>query len=722
MPTYTKRHPQRSRDYDPQRDPNDNSDYEPPNPSDSPCGTWDLPDVDPKPSNPPCDCCKPSPKQPEPCQKPPRSKGKDQDCCQQILDILRKMPGGHNIRVKKPKQSPKVKSANLCCKLPIKDAVIPMLLLFLRRFLNQTPPANDFEKGIQAFLASLPAEKLDALKIGLDAYDKLPPSIRECAFETRFDTCDNESLLDPQFIFKVWLNEAIHIGRASIFDTQNGELGSGQVRPWDQTFTRVDNPDPNITLTAPWPWICQVNPGADGRNWFKNTEVTKPGKLPLNIFRFEDYEFSKVCDQIPDPGDPSKFTFNCHNERPTVPPPTPTGGFPSLAVNCQNNQRYDFPDPSGTVCLMVPKTFPGQGISLRGLNFISPNCKARLRRLGGGFQDLVLDCGVIGDTETPLMRDGKVVASCEVRDIIMFTIPEKVKIGVNDVPVPPGRYVLDVIVPNDTNYAPKSGPAPTEFVSNDVWLDVLPSPNQEYRVWTDDAFCIEETDGLGSDEPWFQAYSVRFVPSGTSLVAMLPQQETTILRTDDVDSGESISFSAPDFFHGKFAIGEVFALSVYGLEVDSDDAAEQQIKDFGDAYLLYWKNFFTGLAVGTDVTLVSGAIARGAATGATLVAGAAFLVLVAVVGLFYAGWAPADPIGFDVMTFDSLSLFDLTNPTTPLPAAFSKSFGELSLEVNPQNPKKVQPGATQALYSEDHIYRSDDEDSTYKLVYRAERI
>lgn len=718
MTTATKRTPKRDSDYN-------NPEYDP----DSPCGTWDLPDVDPKPSDAPCECCTPPPKPPEPCQKPPRSKGKDQDCCQQILDILRRMPSGSDICVKKPKQSPKVKIANLCCKLPIKDAIIPMLLLFLRRFLDQTAPANDFEKAIQEFLTSLPAKKLDALKIGLDAYDQLPPSIRECAFETRFDTCDNETLLDPQFIFKVWLNEAIHLGRASIFDKKDGELRIGGVRPWDRvTPAPPDDKSGDKIETAPWPWICQVNPGADNRNWYKNTDVTKPGNLPLNVavdprgFRFEDYEFSKVCVQIPDPGDPSKFKFNCDYERPPAPPPPPPGGFGTFANSCQNNMRYDFPDPSGTVCLTVPKTFPGQGISLRGLNFISPNCKARLRRLGGGFQDLVLDCGVIGDTETPLMRDGKVVASCEVEDVITFTIPEKIKIGVNRVPVPPGRYVLEVIVPNDTNYAPKSGPAPTEFISNDVWLDVLPSPNQPYRVWTDEAFCIEETDGLGSDEPWFQAYSVQFVPSGTGLVTMLPQQQTTILRTDDVDSGESITFSAPDFFHGKFAIGDVFALSVYGLEVDSDDAAEQQIKDFGDAYGLYWKNFFTQFAATSDVGLVTSLIGKGVATGASLAIGAAVLGGIGLIGVLYALWAPADPIGYDVMIFDSLSLFDLTNPTAPLPAAFSKAFDELSLEVNPQNPRKPQPGATQALYSEDHIYRSDDEDSTYKLVYRVERI
>jgi hypothetical protein len=45
-----------------------------------------------------------------------------------------------------------------------------------------------------------------------------------------------------------------------------------------------------------------------------------------------------------------------------------------------------------------------------------------------------------------------------------------------------------------------------------------------------------------------------------------------------VDSGEWITFSAPDLFKDKLKIGEVVALSVYGLEVDSEDAAQQQIK------------------------------------------------------------------------------------------------------------------------------------------------
>jgi hypothetical protein len=73
------------------------------------------------------------------------------------------------------------------------------------------------------------------------------------------------------------------------------------------------------------------------------------------------------------------------------------------------------------------------------------------------------------------------------------------------------------------------------------------------------------------------------------------------------------------------------------------------------------------------------------------------------------------------MTFDSQSLFDLTNPTTPLPASFSQSFDELSLDVNPKG-KVPQPGGTHAKYSEEHFYHSSDEDSTDKLVYGVERV
>ena len=84
-------------------------------------------------------------------------------------------------------------------------------------------------------------------------------------------------------------------------------------------------------------------------------------------------------------------------------------------------------------------------------------------------------------------------------DIITFTIAERIQVGVNEVPVPPGRWSVAVEVPNDSGFAPTAGPAPAMFVSNDVWIDIQPPVSQAFRLYTDEAFCIEETDGPRSE-------------------------------------------------------------------------------------------------------------------------------------------------------------------------------------------------------------------------------
>lgn len=479
----------------------------------------------------------------------------------------------------------------------------------------------------------------------------------------------------------------------------------------------MDQHRPNKVL-APWPWICGINPGADGKTWYKNTEVTRPGSLSLSEFVFEQHEFSQVCTSAPDPANPSNLRFDCHTERIPVPPP----GVFAFSRDCHGHSRYNYQAADGTLCLKIPEIIPGNGVMLAGLNFFSRNAKVHLRRLDGSFPNIVLDCGVNGDRTTPLVDKGIVVANCQrVTDLVTFTIPEKVGAGINARPLPPGRYSITVVVPNDVGYAPVAGTVPSEFVSNDVWIEILPNPTQTYRLWTDEAFCYEETDGPGSDEPWFQAYIAQFIPGGSSLVTMFPQRQVTIMRTVDVDSGEPITFSAPDLFRGRFQPGEIFAATIVGLEVDSEDAADQQIKAFGDAYALYWEHFITQLAVQSDVSIVLQLITKGVATGTSLALGAGILGGIAVVGILYALWAGADPIGYDMMALNGMVSFDLTNPTIPLPATSEKSFGSLSLSVQPES-KKPQAGGTHAKYSESHIYRSEDEDSTYKLVYRVERV
>jgi len=159
------------------------------------------------------------------------------------------------------------------------------------------------------------------------------------------------------------------------------------------------------------------------------------------------------------------------------------------------------------------------------------------------------------------------------------------------------------------------------------------------------------------------------------------------------------------------------------LEVDSTDAAEKQMKDFGDAYLEYWNHFFVQTSVSADLGIMGDLIARGLATPTTIMIGFAALAAIALIGLLYAAWAPADPIGIDFMTFTATGLHDLTNPDRPIPAPRSQSVGELGWTVQPlpTKPEDVKPGGTHRLYSEYHTYTSSEENSKYSLAYRAER-
>lgn len=77
----------------------------------------------------------------------------------------------------------------------------------------------------------------------------------------------------------------------------------------------------------------------------------------------------------------------------------------------------------------------------------------------------------------------------------------------------------------------------------------------------------------------------------------------------------------------------------------------------------------------------------------------------------------------DFMMQSAVGLHDLTNPSKPIPPPYSRSFGELGLSVTslPTKPEDIQPRGTHRTYSEDHIYTSSEENSEYRLIYRAQR-
>lgn len=281
------------------------------------------------------------------------------------------------------------------------------------------------------------------------------------------------------------------------------------------------------------------------------------------------------------------------------------------------------------------------------------------------------------------------------------------------------------MVPNDINYAVTGGGAPpAEFRSNEILLDLQPNPNQRYQILTDEAFCYEETDGLGSDEPWFRAITA---------VADLPKSETKlqfplfnrieIMTTDDVDSGEPITFPGATLFNDTLG-KRVFAAGVIGLEVDSESAARNQIDDFWGAYGEYLSNFFVQLGSSTDAGILGAAIKDalkvGAMSGWVWVTGGV-LVAIFAAGFLYAAWAPADPIAIDSFTFTARQLADLTD-TNPAHIQGEDFLRIRELRMNNEPLGKKNDNAFQATYSERRHYFSTVENSHYGFVYRFKRI
>ena len=159
---------------------------------------WPVDDPAQAPGDCGCGCAK-APRPPAtPCNHP-IVKPKGDDCCRQILDALKSMPGFDERRLKlhKPKQSTKVKLANRCCLLPVKDCLAPMLMLGLRRFRDGVVPANTFEAKTQGVLQAMSQQRRDALLKALNAYDATPAGRKDCAVDIRFDDWPSDQALDP---------------------------------------------------------------------------------------------------------------------------------------------------------------------------------------------------------------------------------------------------------------------------------------------------------------------------------------------------------------------------------------------------------------------------------------------------------------------------------------------------------------------------------------------
>ena len=655
---------------------------------------------------PPCGCAPPPAKVP----KPPctRSVPKDKTCCEPTrrapID-----PADAYRKPHKPKVKPKVKLANWCCDWPVKDAVAPVMVLMFERALKGLAPKNEFEKSIYGFVRSLDHKHRDAFAVGAKAYREIPDA-RRCGFETRFDDWPDDRPVDGGFVAKVVAKELVSLGRYAVFAKQDGQASVGDTRLWEQTVAlHPDDKSTPVPLVGPWPWICAVNPGADDIQWFRNRDVVVPDHSDIAKVDFKGHEFALTCTATTDPKNPKSISIDCVDDVTIL-----MGG---VAPSCTGGVNYNYTNPATKAprCLAIPKCVAGQGVALRGFNFLSLATTAVVRKIGGGFPDMTLACEIMGDDNPPTAN-----ASCAIRDHALFTLPRSVRDGLNDRDVPTGRYTVELHVPNESHYAPAPGPAPTEFVSNTAIIEIIPPLDIDYQVWIERGDCYEETAGPGDDEPWFRSYTAAYRAVGKQSIDITSHD---VFNQEDIESGDWIGFPPVTPFDGRLERDGCVAIAIVGLEVDSKDAARDQITGFGESYTLYFKQLFTGLAGGADSIIAAPGVATFFKTGAitaSLIAGGIGALAILVGGLFFASWAPADPIGYDLLVFDMVTLYNLSTPPGATRIQDAGNIGGITWSSYPKG--FTITAADIAQYREERQYWSDDEESKYALDFMVTRL
>ena len=641
-----------------------------------------------------------------------RCRTKRYDCCDYLIEILKDMPGFNRKYLHKPKIPNKIKIDCLCGSLPTKDAMVPIVCHIFERYFASIPAGNEVEKHLFNYLDNLQPKSIDVIKSSLAAIKALPADKLRCLFKKRFLDWPIDKPIDTTVMAEAWISEGLSlVNNITKPMSGDGSLGPGQIRPWEKEFKGAATGGPlefeSKIETAPWPWICQVFPFSDKSNvGFRNNDF-----LP-ELTEIKTQEIDQVCQYSFEPGEPGEEQVieSCQNKQPTVDSET---GF----RYCDGGDKYT----RENVCLKIPDTGPGQPIRLAGFNFFSSNIMFNLTKVDDPsikYEKRPVS-SVLGDQETPVAANGKTRADCYVQDSIELTIPSLAPNNVGE--FHPGRYELEIIVPNDINFAIlPDGTIPAEFVSNSVLLNIGPNPDINYRIWSDYGHCYEETDGPGGDEIWLTAYKSTYAPGAGQNINL------QIIKADrdawgDMDSGEDPDPYSWELFTGKLPLGGAVAIAILGYEVDDEDEAEERIDNFGDAFGEYMKEFWQSLLASPGVAAIIGVLAKSTVAG--IIAGIVALVIAIVVMLFLAAWAPPDLIAYDLFTLTATDLFNYTDALAPLP---DRPIAELItpdiyLKYTGRRVDVADPQSADRIYMEERQYRCFPENSEYGIWYKFRR-
>jgi hypothetical protein len=279
------------------------------------------------------------------------------ECCDQIFEILKQLPGIDKSLFHKPKIPIKEKIECLCNSIQLKDSMVPIFFHILKRFLDGMNPMDELEVEIFDSFKKISDKGRNALASSLKAYEEMPKDKRECIFKNKFLEWPIDKPIDYKTILHEWILEGLFYATGKVTLTNGSFGGPGEVREWERTMTDIGPKEFALKKKrAPWPWICAVSTGVDSEKWYRNMEHNTPGP---DLGTLDSHELDVTCEPTPNidyqqmnEKDAVTILENCVITQPSA---------DDLAPYCDGGQNYVHP----LGCLKIPDAYPGLDITLK---------------------------------------------------------------------------------------------------------------------------------------------------------------------------------------------------------------------------------------------------------------------------------------------------------------------------------------------------------------------
>lgn len=233
-------------------------------------------------------------------KKPARPKPRREDCCEQLIELLRSVPGLELPKPRKPKQRPARKVQALCDALGISDAILPALAVLWDRQRTGEAGRNDFEEKVQTIFANIDGKEQEAIATAFAGYEKLRRSGKgECLFNDCLADAGLKGPIERSWFAEELLREGLKLAGQVVFAGSGGVMGPGQARLWDNEVIHGPNGSGATVFQGPWPWLTAICTNVSGYEEFGNLESFRPA--PGTSHLWQNYQYAQTCDYKPDP-------------------------------------------------------------------------------------------------------------------------------------------------------------------------------------------------------------------------------------------------------------------------------------------------------------------------------------------------------------------------------------------------------------------------------------